>query len=103
VAKLAAESGCLDYRVVTSDAATARRVAAQTPGIQVTTGATELGAESDVVVARGAVGAVDAFVAGLVGAGVAVRELRPVVSPLEAAFLALTGADDPGPSREDAR
>jgi len=29
----------------------------------------------------------------LVEAGVGVRELTPVISPLEAAFLALTGAE----------
>jgi ABC-2 type transport system ATP-binding protein len=36
--------------------------------------------------------ALDALVGRLVGSGVAVRELSPVVSPLEAAFLALTEA-----------
>ena len=39
------------------------------------------------------VAVVDDLVARLVGAGIAVRELAPVVPPLEAAFLALTGAD----------
>jgi ABC-2 type transport system ATP-binding protein len=34
--------------------------------------------------------ALDALVARLVEAGVAIRELGPVVTPLEAAFLALT-------------
>jgi ABC-2 type transport system ATP-binding protein len=37
--------------------------------------------------------ALDRLVVALVGAGVAVRELAPVVPPLEAAFLALTGLD----------
>ena len=41
---------------------------------------------------RAAVPALDDLVARLVGAGVGVRELAPVVAPLEAAFLALTGA-----------
>ena len=41
---------------------------------------------------RGAVPALDDLVARLVGAGVGVRELAPVVAPLEAAFLALTAA-----------
>jgi ABC-2 type transport system ATP-binding protein len=36
----------------------------------------------------------DELVARLVGAGVAVRELAPVIPPLEAAFLALTGGGD---------
>ena len=34
----------------------------------------------------------------LVGAGIAIRELGPVVPPLEAAFLALTGADIDAPT-----
>ncbi|QGN57039.1 ABC transporter ATP-binding protein [Nostocoides sp. HKS02] len=103
VAKLASESGRLDYRVVTSDAATARRVAAQTPGIQVVPGDTTPGPEADAVIARGAVDAIDELVIRLVGAGVAVRELRPVVPPLEAAFLALTGAGDPTTSQGEVR
>ena len=41
---------------------------------------------------RAAVPALDELVARLVGAGVGVRELAPVMAPLEAAFLALTGA-----------
>jgi ABC-2 type transport system ATP-binding protein len=41
---------------------------------------------------RAAVPALDDLVACLVGARVAVRELAPVVAPLEAAFLALTAA-----------
>jgi ABC-2 type transport system ATP-binding protein len=40
--------------------------------------------------------ALDELVAGLVTSGVAVRELAPVVSPLEAAFLALTGGQEAG-------
>ena len=42
---------------------------------------------------RGAA-ALDDLVARLVGAGVSVRELAPVVAPLEAAFLALTAAQN---------
>jgi ABC-2 type transport system ATP-binding protein len=41
---------------------------------------------------RGAVPALDGLVARLVGSGIGVRELAPVVAPLEAAFLALTAA-----------
>ena len=41
---------------------------------------------------RAAAPALDDLVARLVGAGVALRELAPVVAPLEAAFLALTAA-----------
>ncbi len=51
-----------------------------------------------VVVVRGVVPAVDELVVRLVRAGVGVRELGPVVPPLEAAFLALTAdeASEPG-------
>jgi ABC-2 type transport system ATP-binding protein len=42
---------------------------------------------------RAAVPALDDLVARLVDAGVGVRELAPVVSPLEAAFLTLTAGD----------
>jgi ABC-2 type transport system ATP-binding protein len=73
----------LDYRLRTSDPAAARRVAAGTPDLQVLPDAEEL-------VVRAAVPALDDLVARLVGAGVGVRELAPVVAPLEAAFLALT-------------
>ena len=47
--------------------------------------------DDEALLVRGAVPALDDLVARLVGAGVAVREFAPVVSPLEAAFLALTG------------
>jgi ABC-2 type transport system ATP-binding protein len=90
--KLAAESGDLDHTVVTSDAVRAREVAAGIPGLRVLAPAVR--ARPDALVVRGPVGAIDAFVVGLVGAGVAVRALSPVVAPLEAAFLALTGGDD---------
>jgi ABC-2 type transport system ATP-binding protein len=44
----------------------------------------------DALVVRAAVAALDELVVRLVQARVAVRELAPVISPLEAAFLALT-------------
>ena len=94
VARLAAESGRLDYRVLTSDADTTRRVITGHPGLELVPDRTRLRLGEDAVVARGPVSAVDDLVVRLVGAGVAVRELGPVVPPLEAAFLALTGADD---------
>jgi ABC-2 type transport system ATP-binding protein len=50
--------------------------------------------DADMLCVRGSVPAMDDLVARLVDAGVAVRELAPVVAPLEAAFLALTGAAD---------
>ncbi|MCQ4043811.1 ABC transporter ATP-binding protein [Streptantibioticus rubrisoli] len=87
--KLAAESRELDYRLLTSDPEAARRLAAHTAGIRVLDDAGAWrGAEALVV--RAPVPALDALVAGLVKVGIAVRELAPVVSPLEAAFLALT-------------
>jgi ABC-2 type transport system ATP-binding protein len=95
VGKLAAEIGELDHRLRTSDPATAQRVASLTPGLRVLPG-DELfrRPDDDVLCVRGSVPAVDDLVERLVGAGVAVRELAPVVAPLEAAFLALTGAAD---------
>ncbi|MFF0850858.1 ABC transporter ATP-binding protein [Streptomyces sp. NPDC003280] len=87
--KLAAEKRELDYRLLTSDPAAARRLAAGTRGIHVVDDTTtRYGAE--VLVVRALVPALDALVAGLVRAGVAPREITPVVSPLEAAFLTLT-------------
>ena len=97
--KLATESGDLAYRVVTSDPEAARRVASDTPGLRLDgPGRTPaLRNDPDALVAHGGVPAVDDLVFRLVGAGVAVRELGPVVPPLEAAFLALTGTDEPEP------
>jgi ABC-2 type transport system ATP-binding protein len=92
VDKLAAESGELDYRVLTSDPARARAIAARTPGLRVNGSASGV-PRPDALLVSGSVCSLDALVLGLVGAGVAVRELAPVVAPLEAAFLALTGAD----------
>jgi len=87
--KLASENRELDYRLLTSDAEAARRLAGQTTGIRVVDDSgVRRGAEELVVSAP--VPAMDELVKGLVLAGVAVRELAPVVSPLEAAFLDLT-------------
>lgn len=91
LSKLSAEDRALDYRLVTSDCDAARQLAADRPGIELVDAA-ESGARRDaaVLVVRARVPALDQLVASLVGAGIAVRELAPVVSPLEAAFLALT-------------
>ncbi|MBO9523434.1 MAG: ABC transporter ATP-binding protein [Nocardioidaceae bacterium] len=86
VAKLAAEAGELGYGVLTSDEARAVAVASGTTGLRV--------AGTDPLVVRGPADALDDLVVRLVHAGVALRELAPVVSPLEAAFLALTGAEE---------
>ncbi|MFC4786214.1 ABC transporter ATP-binding protein [Nocardioides sp. MAHUQ-72] len=103
--KLAAESGELDYRLVTSDAGAARRVAAGTPSLTLVAGRrSPVEADDDPLVVRGPVPAVDDLVVRLVGAGIAVRELGPVVPSLEAAFLALTGPDESAAEdEEDAR
>jgi ABC-2 type transport system ATP-binding protein len=87
--KLAAESRELDYRLLTSDPQAARGLAADTAGIAVVDDA---GVRNDdaLIVVRALVPALDELVVRLVHAGVAVRELAPVMSPLEAAFLALT-------------
>lgn len=86
---LADASHELDYRLVTSDQQTARQVAAATPGIRVID---EAGArpDSEAWAVRALLPALDELVPRLVRAGIAVRGLTPVVSPLESAFLALT-------------
>ncbi len=96
VAKLAAESGELAYRLITSDPLGADRIACGTPGVQLAPDEDTVGiTHDDEVVVRAPVAALDELVVRLVGAGIAIRELGPVMAPLEAAFLALTGADDP--------
>jgi ABC-2 type transport system ATP-binding protein len=95
ISKLAAESGELDYRVLTSDPDAALRVALDTPGLRVPPGRAER-PDADVLVVRGPVPVIEELVRRLVRAEVAVRELAPVVAPLEAAFLALTGVGQTG-------
>ncbi|MFE2074154.1 ABC transporter ATP-binding protein [Streptomyces misionensis] len=92
-AKLAAESRELDYRLVTSDPAAARRLAAGTDGVRLVEGGAARYGDA-VVVVRAAVLALDELVANVVRSGVAVRELSPLVSPLESAFLALTESQE---------
>jgi ABC-2 type transport system ATP-binding protein len=91
IGELAADADELDYRLRTSDAAVARRVAAETPEVNVLPGdELLLRHDAEALLVRASVQALDELVARLVGAGVGVRELAPVVAPLEAAFLALT-------------
>jgi ABC-2 type transport system ATP-binding protein len=85
--KLSAENGELDYRLRTSDPDTARRLILDAEGIRLVETA---GRDAEVFVVRAPVSALDHLVLRLGRDGVAVRELAPVVSPLEAAFLALT-------------
>jgi ABC-2 type transport system ATP-binding protein len=100
ISELAAEADELDYRLRTSDPAAARRVAAETPQLRVLPDDNVFRRDDEALVVRAAVPALDDLVARLVGAGVALRELAPVVAPLEAAFLALTAAANV-PSEED--
>jgi ABC-2 type transport system ATP-binding protein len=101
VSALVADADELDYRLRTSDAAAARRIAAGVPGLRIVdAGDLPQRHVADALVVRGAVPALDDLVARLVGAGVGVRELAPVVSPLEAAFLALTTAAASVPSED---
>jgi len=91
VDKLSAESGELEYRLVTTDAAAARELALATPDLHlVDAPSTGRHANGDAIVVRAAVAALDDLVVRLVQARIAVRELALVISPLEAAFLALT-------------
>ncbi len=105
VRKLAAETGELDYRLITSEPEGARRVADGIPGLSEVAGRKSLlQGEDQALVVRGPEASLDDLVVRLVGAGIAIRELGPVVPPLEAAFLALTGADsDAAPVEESAR
>ncbi|MTD57966.1 ABC transporter ATP-binding protein [Amycolatopsis pithecellobii] len=86
LSKLSAENRELDYRLRTSAPGEARRLALDAPGIHIVD---DVGTQ-DVLVVRAHVPALDELVTRLVRAEVAVRELAPTVSPLEAAFLALT-------------
>jgi ABC-2 type transport system ATP-binding protein len=102
VRKLAAESGELDYRLITSDPGRARNIAEGMPGLSDIAGRQPLSPRDDqALVVRGPEAALDDLIAGLVRAGIAIRELGPVVPPLEAAFLALISADsDTSPAEE---
>ncbi|QNS08076.1 ABC transporter ATP-binding protein [Streptomyces xanthii] len=97
LAKLAAENRELDYRLRTPDPDRARAHAAEVPGVRLRTDR-HIGQDPEVLFVGARTEALDALVARCVRDGVAVRELAPVVSPLEAAFLALTTTDpDSGP------
>ncbi|MFG1911358.1 ABC transporter ATP-binding protein [Kribbella sp. NPDC048928] len=89
ISKLATENSELEYRVLTSNPVLARRLARETPGVRLRE---DEATQDDVelLIISAPVPALDSYVKRLVGDDVAVRELAPVVSPLEAAFLALT-------------
>jgi ABC-2 type transport system ATP-binding protein len=96
--KLADRNGELDYRLVTSDIEAARQVAAATDGIQVI-GNTRGRPDRELLVVRAVLSDLDELVPRLVQAGIAVRGLTPVVSPLETAFLALSEQHEQESSR----
>ena len=99
ISKLESENGDLDYRLVTSDPDAARRLAPLVPEIRVVTDLASSRYDDRALVVRGPEHAVDELVERLVATGTAIRELGPVVPPLEAAFLALTGS--PANVRQD--
>jgi ABC-2 type transport system ATP-binding protein len=102
IGELTAETDELDYRLRTSDPHVARRVAAETPELGVLPYDDLLRRDdAEALLVRAALPTLDDLVARLVGAGVAVRELAPVVAPLEAAFLALTAAANGASEDED--
>jgi ABC-2 type transport system ATP-binding protein len=80
------------YRLQTSDDTRALEMAGQHPGIDVLPDAP--GSELRIAVAGGAL---DPFVLELGRAGVAVRRLELLLSPLESMFFALTGESGAGP------
>jgi ABC-2 type transport system ATP-binding protein len=95
LAKLTDENRELDHRLRTSDPRAARRLIVDTPGLRIVDGSDAVARhDAEVLVVRALVPALDELVARLVRADIAVRELAPVVSPLEAAFLALTEQEE---------
>jgi ABC-2 type transport system ATP-binding protein len=97
VSKLTAENRELDYRLRTSDPSAARAQALETPGVRIVESSeAAMRRDAEVLVVRALVPALDELVARIVRADIAVRELAPVVSPLEAAFLALTEQEPAG-------
>ncbi len=93
--KLAAEQRELDYRLLTSDPTAARTVAAEVAAIHIVDDTATPNSAAALVV-RAPVPALDELVERLVHAGIKVRELAPLVSPLEAAFLTLTEQQEDG-------
>lgn len=81
----------IDYRLRTSDPPAARALALELPRVRVIDDTdTPARRDAGVLVVRALMSDMDELVARVVRADIAVRELSPVVSPLEATFLALT-------------
>jgi len=79
------------YRLRVADPAAALAVAGRQRPVEVTAAATPPG-RPPVLTVVGEESDVDRYLADLVGSGVAVREFGPLLSPLEALFIRLTGA-----------
>jgi len=90
VERLRAEAPVPEYRLSTSDDGRARAIAGGT-GVALTGG--------DALVVSAGERALDEYVLALAGAGIAVRRLELVTSPLESMFFALTG-DESRPAHE---
>lgn len=88
VGELATLSPNVDHRVVTSDTGRALAIAQQIDGLGIGDGHKS---DAEHLVVRGGQAERDALVHRLAAEGVVLRELTPVMSPLEAAFLSLTG------------
>ena len=89
--KLTTKNQELDYRLRTSDPRAARALALELPRLRVLDDAdSPARQDTEVLLVRALVPDLDELVARLIRADIAVRELTPVVSPLEAAFLTLT-------------
>jgi ABC-2 type transport system ATP-binding protein len=93
--KLSTEDQELAYRLRTSDPRATEHLVLGAPGISVVD-ESDAPRDGEVFVVRGLVPALDELVLTLAREGVAVRELAPLVSPLEAAFLDLTERQEAG-------
>ncbi len=92
VRKLAAETGELDYRIVTSDRAAARDLVDHAPGLtRVAARRSASPTDDDAWVVRGSEASLDALVARLVGAGVAMQLLDQPVHPVSRPRLSMGG------------
>lgn len=92
ISSLAPRTRAVDYRLITTDPDATGRLAAGTPGIEVTPG-------HDADPTRGVVlhateADMNRLISRVVAEDIGLREFAPVVPPLEAAFLELTGRRD---------
>jgi ABC-2 type transport system ATP-binding protein len=90
--ELRAQAPAAGYRLMTSDDSRALQIAEQRPGVSASK-APDYGLTAEI-----GQGQLDPFVLALGAAGVAVRRLEQVVSPLESMFFALTEPDEQAPA-----